>query len=61
MELNRRSLIGTLAGAAGLVAFRGDAFARLARATRSAGSRAPAELAQDETFWAELSTRTARS
>lgn len=55
MELNRRSLIGTLAGAAGLAAFRGDAFARLAQATRSAGSRAPAELAQDETFWAEIS------
>jgi selenocysteine lyase/cysteine desulfurase len=54
MELNRRALIGTLAGAAGLAAFRADAFARLAQATRSAGSRAPVELAQDETFWAEI-------
>jgi isopenicillin-N epimerase len=54
MELNRRALIGTLAGAAGLAAFREDAFARLAQATRSAGGRAPVELAQDEAFWAEI-------
>lgn len=54
MELNRRALIGSLAGAAGLAAFRADAFARLTQATRSAGSRAPGELAQDETFWAEI-------
>ena len=54
MELNRRALIGSLAGAAGLAAFRADAFARLSQATKSAGGRAPADLAQDEAFWAEI-------
>ncbi|MGH9365370.1 MAG: aminotransferase class V-fold PLP-dependent enzyme [Thermoanaerobaculia bacterium] len=54
MELNRRALIGSLAGAAGLAAFRSDAFARLAQATRTAAGRGASEIASDETFWAEI-------
>src|SRR5262245_37494813 len=54
MTLDRRSLFQGLTGAVALAAFRGDATARVLQAGKAAGSRRPADLATDETYWAEI-------
>jgi selenocysteine lyase/cysteine desulfurase len=54
MTLNRRALLGSLGGAAALAAFRSDAIARIADATKAAAGKTPAALAGDEAFWFEI-------
>jgi len=55
MPISRRALLSGLAGAGlALPAFRSDAVARLAEASRAAGGKAPAELAADEAYWSGI-------
>ena len=58
MDTSRRSFVRGLAAAGvampGVAAFREDAFARLFRANAIAGARTPAEVAEDELYWAQI-------
>ena len=58
MDTSRRSFVRglTAAGVAmpGVAAFREDAFARLFKANAIAGARTPAEVAEDELYWAQI-------
>ncbi|MEP6994749.1 MAG: aminotransferase class V-fold PLP-dependent enzyme [Acidobacteriota bacterium] len=54
MRLDRRSLLGSLGGAAAWAAFRADAFARIADAGKAAAGKTPAAVAGDEAYWAEI-------
>jgi selenocysteine lyase/cysteine desulfurase len=54
MALNRRGLLSGLAAGFVLPAFRADAIGRILSASRAAGTRPAADLAADETYWAEI-------
>ena len=58
MDTSRRSFVRGLAAAGvampGVAAFREDAFARLFKANAIAGARTPAEVAEDELYWAQI-------
>ncbi len=54
MELSRRGLLSGLAGGFLLPAFRADSMQRILSASRAAGTRPAADLAADETYWAEI-------
>lgn len=55
MTLSRRALLSGLAGAGlALPAFRSDAFARLAEASKAAARKAPVEVSTDEAYWSEI-------
>src|ERR1700730_6765788 len=54
MPLDRRALLGSLAGTAALAAFRADALARIARAEKTAAGKTTAAVAGDEAYWAEI-------
>ena len=52
---NRRAFLSSLAGAAIAVpAFRSNAIRQLEEASRAAGNRTPATLANDEAYWGEI-------
>jgi selenocysteine lyase/cysteine desulfurase len=55
MTLSRRALLSGLAGAGlALPAFRSDAFARVAEASRAAAKKTPLDLSGDEAYWSEI-------
>lgn len=54
VTLDRRTLFGSLGGAAALAAFRADALARIADAAKGAAGKTPAVVAGDESYWAEI-------
>ncbi|HKF43210.1 MAG TPA: aminotransferase class V-fold PLP-dependent enzyme [Thermoanaerobaculia bacterium] len=54
MALNRRALLSGLAAGFTLPAFRAETLRIVAQASRSAGSRPAAELANDEAYWSEI-------
>lgn len=54
MLTSRRSFLTSLAGAAAVPAFTERAIRHLGEATRIAGTRAPATLADDEAYWSEI-------
>src|SRR5512140_222048 len=55
LPMERRHFIASLAAAGvTLPAFRANAFERLSRANAIAGHRAPAALADDELYWAQI-------
>ena len=54
MLTSRRSFLTSLAGAAAVPAFTERAIRHLGEATRIAGTRAPAALADDEAYWSEI-------
>lgn len=56
MTISRRALLSGLAGASvALPAFRHDAFARVAGASRTAAKKTSADLSSDEAYWSEIS------
>ena len=56
MTISRRALLSGLAGASvALPAFRHDAFARVAGASRTAAKKPSADLSSDEAYWSEIS------
>jgi selenocysteine lyase/cysteine desulfurase len=54
MLATRRSFLTSLAGAAAVPAFTGRAIRHLGEATRIAGARPAAVVADDETYWSEI-------
>ena len=53
--LNRRSFVTSVAGATlALPPFRSDAIRRVLRATEQAGTRSPADVADDEEYWSHI-------
>ena len=54
MITSRRSFLTSLAGAAAVPAFTERAIRHLGEATRIAGTRAPAAVADDEAYWSEI-------
>lgn len=54
MPVSRRALISGLTAGIALPLFRADAGARLRLASSAAAGRAAADLASDETYWAEI-------
>ena len=54
MALNRRALLSGLAAGIALPVFRADALRRVVDASRSAGSRPAADMAEDEAYWSQI-------